>query len=891
MATTINQLYCTHCTYGTSALHRHTGNVRTQPFEYSTRAGSVEKSISHQTFQRFEQQFFRGIPMAGDAPVDVRRRDATGAPWRRLVYSPSVDGLHLLANVCYRTTDTAGRLGSYFAHVLIQEASEGPWNPVDCLKLWGAPFWTTADKELSDSEAESFELARLDSLNQDGSGTFVNDHALTEFLTNDAARSAADESKIDPALDVFPARWRRIPAAKRQQFLTDLLHAVMELDFNLQERLTIAVEPAVAALLFYGIFRLLPPALGQPLSFSTFESHLERSATVLTAHDFADHNTTDLLPETYRIRGFVINTYRSLTNLKFRHPESRFAAMMVQSFIREGADAKFRLAQQLPTETGLTRENYESLATVHQHIMDLVAGHEVAPELLTRLPKPERQFAGRVMAFQIAAAADDDVKNLARSPAYLWALDLVTGIVQDPTAKQAVKRLVTLLPPKAQNGFFALPKLSSAWKVAWLKSHLQRSNGQFPQNCPSLWFDGSSQPNEVLSELLRNATPEQASAWQASVPAECLWSFAAALAGAAQSDPGKRPLLATVIEKVDDDGLCKLLDKTSGRADAFLANFAPGDARFQDRLGRFSDGIRTAAPDRIAAHVETLLSLAPRLAFLKVSLNRWGSVRDAVGRCKACVVDPSGRLTRELEVALTEVLKALGNALSDTETEISPIEIDVKLVESLMRGWLNPPRNDLLQQAVRAFPMIQLAATDDTSLCSFLAGVGGAAWRRSIPSDDASLQQRLRTILDQLPDNLSSLPVRLEGLAAARQWLGPDVVKLGAWQQLVKMLEWVKQLRGKFRTARDMNSTEVNTAASDLGPLIFRTLGNRLTCDPSKKNSQKLAGTNCLENLSRATIGDNTLTEALFIVLAIERAYEAQGSSKGGGVFAAFLKR
>ncbi len=830
--------------------------------------------------------------MAGDAPVDVRRRNASDAPWRRLVYSPSVDGLHLLANVCYRTTDTAGRLGSYFAHVLLQEEREGPWNPVDCLKLWGASFWHTADEDLSDSVAESFELDPLDCLNRPGYGTIINDHALIEFLTGDDATSVSDDSGINGALDVFPTRWRKMRAAARQKFLTDLLHAVLELDLQHQERLTIAVEPAVAALLFYGVFRLLPPASVQSLSFSTFESHLDRSATVLTAHDFADPTATDLLPETYRIRGFTINTYRSLTKFAFRNPESRFAEMMVQSFVREGADAKVRLAQQLPVDGNLTREQCESLAIVHQRLLDLLAGRDASPEEVSRLSKVERQFAGRVLALQLepAAASDDKIKDLARSPAYVGMLELVSGIAQDETAKAAIKRLVTFLPARALNEFFSSPKLSSSWKLAWLRSHLQRK-GHFPQNCRSLWFVGSFQPNGTLSELLQKATPEQVSTWRASVPPECLWSFATALAGAAQSDPAMRPLLATVIEELDDDGLCHLLDKTSGRAETVLANFATGDVRFEDRLIRFSDGIRMAAPDRIPAHVETLLSLAPHLAFLKVSLNKWGNVRDAINRCKACVVDPSGRLTRELEVALTEVLKALGNALSDSETEISPIEIDVKLVESLLRGWLNPPRHDLLQQAIRAFPAIQLAATDDTSLCGFLAGEHGAAWRRSFPSDDTSLPQRLRIILEQLPDNVSSLPVRLQGLTAARQWLGPDVVKLNAWQQLMKMLDWVKRLRGKCGSAQEMGGPEAVKAAEDLGPLIFRTLGNRLTCDPSKKSLRKLAGTNCLENLSDATIGDNTLLESRLIVLAIEGEYERQGSSKGGGRFAGFLKR
>ena len=936
MARTIHQLYCTHCTYGTSALHRHTGNVRTQPFEYSTRAGSVEQSLSHQTFQRFEKQFFRGIPMAADAPVDIRKRHASNAPWRRLVYSPSVDGLRLLANVCYRTTDTAGRLGSYFAHVLLEEERDGrgPWNPTDCLKLWGASFWQTVDRELADSANESFvlkELHELDKSNCPGYGAIVNDQALTQFLTaaadtlnlrsggreppghNKTATSSnngnsgpdvfpapnhrqdayATGINIDPCLDVFPARWREKKPEERQQLLTDLLHAVMELDLKNQERLTIAVEPGVAALLFYGIFRLLPPASIQHLSFSTFESHLERPTTVLTAHDFADPKSTDLSPEAYRTngtRGFTVNTYRSATGFKFRHPTSKFAEMMVQAFVSGGGDAIDRLVGQLKA-SHLTRDQLESLASIYRRLTGFLTS-DASSEDFSQLSKIEKQFAGQIVATHLASASDEAIAALANRPAYLIVLDLVSGIAIDPVTRLTERRLVRVLPANndVRNAFFALPKLSASSKIWWLSKYLDKKE-RFPQGCPSLWHNDLSQQNAVMPELLQQATPAQISIWRQSVPPEFAWSFAAALGAAAQLDPAKRPILISVVEGLDDDGLCKLLDKPSGRADVLLANIAPDNPRFQRRLIQLSDGIRTAPSEQVQLRVEALLSIAPLLPFLKVSLNRWAGVRDAVKRCGSCAVDAAGRPTRPLEIALCEVLKALAVALSEIETQVSPIEIDVKLVESLLRSWWNPQRQELLQSSIRVIPAIQLSATDDTRLCDFLAGERGAEWRRSLPSDDTSLQQRLRSILDQLPDNVLSLPVFVAGLVAGRQWLGSDAAKLSTWQQLANMLDWIKRLRGGFDSSHEMNGADVIKAASDLAPLIYLAFGNRITCDSSRKKSKKLSGTRCLENLSFATIGDNTLLESMFVVLAIEHEYERQASSNGGGLLAGLLKR
>ena len=884
MTRTIHQLYCTHCTYGTSALHRHTGNVRTQPFEYSTRKGSVEQSLSHQTFQRIEKQFFRGIPLAGDAPVEVRRRDANDAPWRRLVYSPSVDGMRMLANVCYRSTDTAGRLGSYFAHVLYEEHSSNPapWNPVDCLKLWGASFWETADTDVSDVSAEalekSFVLKKLDGLTQPGYGAVINDEVLRKFLEAPADETApdSDRSGMNNALIVFPTRWRRKTADERSRLLTNLLHAVLELDLESQERLTIAVEPGVAALLFYGIVRLLPPeGLVQQLSFSTFESHFDKPATVLTAHDFADPKATDLLPDT-RARGFAINTYKPATNPKFRNPESQFANMMVQTFIRDGAAAVDRVLSQMTAAGGMTRDDYESLASVHQRVLKSLDGEGASPDQLTRMSKVEKQFAGRILADRLASASDDAVKSLAGRAAYLSTLDLISGVANDQAARQAEKRLVQVLPARkgVRNAFFSLPKLSSSLKVWWLKSYLKQK-GQFPQDCHSLWFD-EKQPNIVLSELLRSAsaTIEQVAGWRASVPPEYVWCYAAALASAVQHDSAKWPLLISEIERLDDDYLCKLLDKASGRADTVLKAIDDDDSRFTAHLIRFNDRIRTAPPDKIVARVETLLAISLHLPLLKKSLDQWDNVRMEIKRCEQYAVATNGRTDVELESVLSNVLKAVAAALSNP-VEVAPIDIDVRIVEPLLRTWLGPKQHELCQRSMALLPKLQLDATKDTALCAFLAGKHGSEWLRKYPAGDTSLPVRLRAILDGLPEFLSTLPERLPILIAAQRLLGKEeIIRVRRWKSVLDSLNWLKLRRAPFASAEAMTGEEVAREAENLAPWLESLLRSHVSYDTRQRGVNRLVGRKYIQDLSNVTIGDNTLLECDVLRMAIERAFE-----------------
>jgi len=120
---TIHQIYCTHCTHGNSALERREGELAHRMLGYSARSGSVAAQELRRYYRQIERYVYYHLPR--DTPGEEKLRLTAGSAPRRLVYLPSTSGLQLIGQVCYRQTDTEGRPGSYFAHVLFREEKDG----------------------------------------------------------------------------------------------------------------------------------------------------------------------------------------------------------------------------------------------------------------------------------------------------------------------------------------------------------------------------------------------------------------------------------------------------------------------------------------------------------------------------------------------------------------------------------------------------------------------------------------------------------------------------------------------------------------------------------------------------------------------------------------------
>ncbi len=555
----IQQLYCTHCTFGTSALHRHTGNLKDEPFEYSTRAGSCSQSESHLKFQQIEKQYFYGLPLPSDATSDQRKRlTAATSAWRRLIAVPLQTG-QLLSQVCYRTTDTSKppRTGSYFAHVLLTESEQPAWTLTEALQMWGAGFWQSEDRADIDYDLKT--VTRLKDL--PGFQGVINDAALLSFLTTPVGGRFSDgdpgASRDEPAPRcAIPRRWRDMPVEDRQDWFAAVFQAVANLNLERRDRLLMAVEPSMAALVYYGVLRLLPlSGLVDQLSVSTFEPHADPTATVLTATDFADPRGA----EQYLAgnRAIVINTYGKLASPVTR--SAYFDRMLSRFLAEQGGREVDRIRVDLRS---VGKSGLSSLRDCEQYF--------AAEDLVTRLLQPNP--AKPVSEKEIAALKLDTARQKLRH-ALLSRLQAAPSNTSPWTElSQSVSRTMAILHLLAEE-----PELEGSAKV------LARLCDGLPQNELPRFLDDPSVSSRVKLERLQR---EVVSTSQLPPGCESLWSPAKGTLS------GDRPLLEQLVDKLDMIRLKMFCEKvlaaetnaTSPRVQVLLTYLARATANNASKL-------------------------------------------------------------------------------------------------------------------------------------------------------------------------------------------------------------------------------------------------------------------------------------------------------------------
>lgn len=316
----IYRLYCTHCTFGTSVLEKRTTENATRVLGYSVRAASItDREKIQRVFRAIERLLSYDLPK-GTPPTDKLTYDAAKAP-RRLVFMPRLNDHQVVGLMSYRSQDTAGRPGSYFGDFLVARTGatpSGDWSAVDCLRLWPAAhtgeivdqWWCDSEERVMADEAAgvSSPLAP-ETLSRVGGPGKICDETFISFLSAEFGTSFEDPGQV------IPPRWAEIPAADRQLLFARLAQATVDVLKSGKGTVTLVVEPSLAALLFYGVCRILPQRLLAAdgkfpgLSFSTYDPSPDRATTTLVATVCKGQGADGDLPgEAYK-RGFVCNTF------------------------------------------------------------------------------------------------------------------------------------------------------------------------------------------------------------------------------------------------------------------------------------------------------------------------------------------------------------------------------------------------------------------------------------------------------------------------------------------------------------------------------------------------------------------------------------------------------
>lgn len=329
----IQRIYCTHCTYKTSLIERSSSQSDNAVFGYSVRSSSIDEKKTDEI-----RKVFRAVErlLSYDLPQDTTSErkaqlSAASAP-RKMVFQSKLGDNQAVGVISYRTKDTAGRTGSYFADIIVNNLprnSSGyqqPWTPLAAIQCWpfsydgsaNSNWWCESEEMINSQAPDSTPLPTpapdLTKLRGD-TQAFLNDQLLWAFLTEKTISNSVDKGRI------ISPRWSNIPVEQRQDLFIRVLQALIDISKSNKPRIVLAVEPSVASLIYYGIFRLLPKkfdSLSPGFSFTTYVSRPERTPYTLTATTFdqAENKQTDLKTELYS-EGFCCNTFGQERGFKY----------------------------------------------------------------------------------------------------------------------------------------------------------------------------------------------------------------------------------------------------------------------------------------------------------------------------------------------------------------------------------------------------------------------------------------------------------------------------------------------------------------------------------------------------------------------------------------------
>lgn len=575
----IHQIYCTHCTHGNSALGRREGELAERTLGYSVRAGSLEGEALRRAYQRIEPWVYYHLPR--DTPDEQKLHLGPATAPRRFFFVPSSEGLQVVGLVCYRPTDCEGRPGSYFAHLLFQEEQEAParWSPVDVLKLWGATGWVTEDSPDLPMKLEP--LASLSDLLRGGVPA-VEDALLQSFL-----RESGDALGSSDAGCVIPARWRAMEPEIRRDWFLRILSAWLQSATADRRPLVLVMEPTLAALVFYGLLRLVPSgALREETSFSTFESDPDRASAFLAATWFWDAEATGRV----EVPGWQKPTLNTLLPLEGQQVPSptRYAQTMVQRLLAQGGD---QLESDLRTMATVRISGSKDLDT-------LVEIDEAVDELIERGSFPAAswrnwpagiEYLRQKLGQRLSSA--EDVKTVLKAvvggPAHLTVIDLLTTKPAVPGTRRAVVHLLKELPPEKIIGLLKLGGVPDEDKITVLLRHILAHN-DLPPGCERLWDEWAAAAEEprragvvLMARVLPKLPAKTMKRFYANVPSHCRHGFLENCLRLVRRKKMKLASLTAMIRAADDEAIFKLIRSGGPR---FLETYPKNEPALGEKL-------------------------------------------------------------------------------------------------------------------------------------------------------------------------------------------------------------------------------------------------------------------------------------------------------------------
>jgi hypothetical protein len=433
--------------------------------------------------------------------------------------------------------------------------------------------------------------------------------------------------------------------------------------------LLLVAEPELAALVFYGLLRLLPE--GPPrdgVSFSTFEPNPDAICTTLAATVFHDPAANLSPPEALRVHAAVLNTFAAAATAAARSDKSPPAAVappagrpyaraIVTRLVQKDWPSVEIMLNDIRVCGAADAEALQQTATADRLLRTIL---EPEPSGAAAQPAPappvgEGSYAWRrapLMARYMRqvlcrklATADPAVmlRSLSGSVSHGTLLELLAADAgEHPEARKAIEFLLRTLPGELLAQVLRLDSIGGDDKLAAIARELS-ARGTLPADCAWLWdhWAGGAGPASAaaaprLVDVLARLEATPLATFSRAVPPAHLAMFFGALKDAFG---GQQPFwnrLTAVVATLEPAAVLQLYSKLGP---AMFAGYPAAEPALGGKLRRLLDGLhdQTAA---FSGQLDLLLAgqdLLPEAADRQRAL-AWSQCRQAIldlGRLQA----------------------------------------------------------------------------------------------------------------------------------------------------------------------------------------------------------------------------------------------------------------
>jgi len=574
--TIIHQIYCIRAGGDDSPAEAVAPDTRQRSASGPALASSLDAELLSQYYRHIEPHLEYNPPgnvIDNQAP-QPRAAEAT----ERLFFVSLAGGVQLLGNVCDGPREGGDASPSCFAHVLLRDSQypssvdpsnhtedqfarpDVSWTGLDALKLWGAAGWVR--RQPPDLPAKLPVLESCEEL-LDGGEPAIDDLVFESFL-----KQPPEAPEFHDPAGVIPARWRGMPAERRRAWFAQVLAGFMGAAAESGQPLIVVAEPPLAALMFYGVMRLLPegPRRSQ-ISFSTLETDLHRPRALLAGTWGCDVPSAGEAPAATPWPGTLVNTLGEPSHEAAAENLWQQACSLIEKLCQGGWEAvEEALAGAVPEAAAGGLEADAAQRAVAVLLETGSFPDESWRSSASSISAVHHELARRVVAMEHPAVGLSPVVG---GPAHLHVLGLLSAKPVAPGTRKAVIYLLKELPPEGIFGLLKLSGVSDDDKITVLGRYIHE-HGELPPGCDTLWDDfaaaarGSRRAGAVLmARTLAKLPPKDLKRLFRSAPREASLGFVVNVFRLAKNNKLKIESLTAVVRQMDEAEVIEFL-RSSG---------------------------------------------------------------------------------------------------------------------------------------------------------------------------------------------------------------------------------------------------------------------------------------------------------------------------------------